>query len=233
MSAHANLNISDTLTIEEFWAAYEKRIGKMTIKEWESSERNGINNIMNLALIDLIHTEALVLDLRFNHGGQDQVALDIISYFNTKKQISFTKKARRSNGSYTPAQEIYLEASNAAYTKPVILLTSQQTASAAEILVLSSLSLPNITRLGSPTRGIFSDELTKRLPNGWSFGLSNEVYLDLKGINYESLGISPNLELDYPSDQQTFLQGISEATTEDFNLILNAINPMIEESLKN
>lgn len=227
MSGHANLNISDTLNVESFYQEYEKEVGKLTVKEWEYSELRGISDIMNIALKDLANTEALVLDIRFNRGGQDLVALEIIRHFNNKRQIGFSKKVKRSDEGYTPTQDIYIEVSNSAYTKPVFLLISQQTASAAEILALSSLSLTHFTRIGSHTEGIFSDELTKRLPNGWSFGLSNEVYLDRNGKNYESLGIPVNIELGYPSDQQTFLESIANSPDDDWNRILNAINSSI------
>ena len=224
MSAHANLNISDTLSLEEFWREYENETANMTIKEWEQAELQGIRDIMNDALEDLLNAEAVVLDVRFNQGGQDLVALEIIRHFNSQRQVGFTKKAKGVNDSYSPAQKIYLETSNKAYTKPVFLLTSQVTASAAEILVLSSLSLPNFTRLGANTRGIFSDELTKRLPIGWGFGLSNEIYLDRNGTNYESFGVSPDITLVYPDNQQAFLKGIANAPAKDFQIILHEIN---------
>lgn len=228
MSAHSNLNISDTLSLEEFWQKHEKETANMTVKEWEQAELWGISDIMNNAIKDLWNAEALVLDLRFNQGGQDLVALEIIKHFNTKRQVGFTKQAKGINESYTSAQKVYLNPNDNAYTKPVLLLTSQQTASAAEILVLSSLSLNNFTRIGANTRGIFSDELTKRLPNGWSFGLSNEIYLDRNGTNYESIGIAPDIDLDYPANQQTFLKGIANAPSEDFHTIMNTINSIIE-----
>ena len=228
MSAHANLNISDTLSLEEFWREYENETANMTVKEWEQGELQGISEIMNKAIDDLWNTEAIVLDVRFNQGGQDLVAMEIIRHFNNKRQVGFTKKAKGVNDSYSPAQKIYLEGSNKAYTKPVLLLTSKQTASAAEILVLSSLSLPTFTRLGANTRGIFSDELTKRLPIGWGFGLSNEIYLDRNGTNYEGVGISPDIDLGYPYTQQIFLKGFANAPAKDFEVVLHEINSITD-----
>ncbi len=42
------------------------------------------------------------------------------------------------------------------------------------------------------TRGALSDILSKTLPNGWSLGLSNEIYHDSQGICYEAIGIPPD-----------------------------------------
>ena len=41
--------------------------------------------------------------------------------------------------------------------------------------------------------------LDKTLPNGWEFSLSNEIYLDNNGKNYEHTGITPDI-LVYKSD---------------------------------
>jgi C-terminal processing protease CtpA/Prc len=67
--------------------------------------------------------------------------------------------------------------------------------SAAEIFSLAMMALPNVTRVGTPTYGILSDSLEKQLPNGWSLGLSNEVYVAADGNLYEGRGIPPNIEV--------------------------------------
>jgi C-terminal processing protease CtpA/Prc len=75
-------------------------------------------------------------------------------------------------------------------------------------MVLSSLLIENITKVGSNTEGVFSDVLDKLLPNGWELDLSNEVYLDTKGVNYEGVGIPADVKLDYALNTQTFLTKI-------------------------
>ncbi|HEY1426211.1 MAG TPA: S41 family peptidase, partial [Caulobacteraceae bacterium] len=73
-------------------------------------------------------------------------------------------------------------------------LTSRQTASAGEILVFGMMACPNVTRVGERTLGILSDNLYKRLPNGWELSLSNEVYQAPDGALYEATGIPPQVE---------------------------------------
>jgi carboxyl-terminal processing protease len=70
-------------------------------------------------------------------------------------------------------------------------MTSNVTVSAAEIFTMAMRALPNVTHVGQTTRGSLSDVLTKRLPNGWTVTLSNEVYLDAAGKAWEGLGIPP------------------------------------------
>jgi C-terminal processing protease CtpA/Prc len=77
--------------------------------------------------------------------------------------------------------------------RPIIVLTSSTTLSAAEIQVLSLMTLPHVTLIGEQTYGIFSDMLLKILPNGWEFTLSNEQYLTPEGESYEQTGIPPDI----------------------------------------
>jgi C-terminal processing protease CtpA/Prc len=67
------------------------------------------------------------------------------------------------------------------------------------------LAASNFKRIGSTTEGIFSSTLDKKLPNGWKYELSNEVYQDLQGNNYENTGISADYPLDYSTNKDDFL----------------------------
>jgi carboxyl-terminal processing protease len=81
------------------------------------------------------------------------------------------------------------------FTGPVYYLQSDYTVSAAEIFSLAMMALPNVTRVGTPTYGVLSNALEKKLPNGWSVGLSNEVYVAVDGNLYEGRGIPTNIEV--------------------------------------
>lgn len=54
---------------------------------------------------------------------------------------------------------------------------------------------PHITRIGENTQGVFSDVLERRLPNGWSFGLPNEVFLTPDGKAFDGAGIPPDIRV--------------------------------------
>lgn len=116
----------------------------------------------------------------------------------------FSKKAKFLEG-FTEPQNFSINPADKTYNKPVFLLTSHQTASAAEIFTLGSMKIKNITRVGSNTKGIFSDVLEKKLPNGWTLNISNEVYQSDEGICYENVGIPPNKEINYPTNPIFFI----------------------------
>jgi len=160
---------------------------------------------------DLSGAKALVLDLRFNIGGKDEAALGIIGHFVNQRIIVATKKAKLGKG-FTNHQTIYLEPKKPNFLGDVYVLTSHETASAAELAALSTLRVDNITRIGSNTEGIFSDGLDKKLPNGWEYTLSNEIYEDINGNSYENIGVPPDIKIRYPKDSRIF-----------YNLLINQL----------
>lgn len=168
-------------------------------------EKRGIRILMGKIIEELKETNAIILDLRFNSGGYDLVSLEILRHFITEETKLYTKKAKLLNG-YTEPQFFSILPAEKVYDKPVFLLISHQTASAPEALALGSMAVKNITRIGSETEGIFSDILEKKLPNGWTLNLSNEVYQNMEGTCYEGFGVPPNKNINYPMNEGLFIR---------------------------
>jgi CubicO group peptidase (beta-lactamase class C family) len=147
----------------------------------------------------LAQTKGLVLDLRFNQGGFDAVALQIASQFNAAARVIGSKGLR--TGSQPP---IKLAAAKTPYLKPLQVLAGGSTVSAGEVMTLALQSLPQATVIGEPTHGSLSDALLHQLPNGWTLTLSNERYQDPTGQLLEVQGVLPDvpaypyLSLDLP-----------------------------------
>jgi C-terminal processing protease CtpA/Prc len=206
----ANFQIDENLSTEEFWNEYWKKAG-----ESESYRKDVLSSFeKQLATIfdDIKNTKVCIIDIRFNWGGFDQAGLEVLSYFTNKKTIAFSKKARFENG-FTEEQTIYIAPNKNQYDGDLFLLTSHQTSSASETFALASLNFPNAKKIGSNTAGIFSDILSKKLPNGWEYTLSNEIYESATGINYERFGIPADYKMDY-----------SEKTTEFYTNLLEELN---------
>lgn len=220
MMGLAEYNISDSLTGRDYWMAYFEQ-SDQSIDD-TSDEVNGIRNSMKTVMEDIAETEAVIIDVRFNGGGKDEVGMEVLRHFNSNRKTVFTKKARFGSG-FTPRIEIKQDGTTNYYSKPVFLLISGESASATEIMVLCSLSMDNITRIGSNTEGVFSDVLDKALPNGWEFGLSNELYEDMNGRNYEGVGIAPDIDLNYPRNKQEFLRYIVNALSKNGDAAIETI----------
>lgn len=148
---------------------------------------------------ELKGTRAVILDLRFNGGGKDGAALEFLRPFVREPVAAFTKKAREGEG-FGARQPVVLEPVSPRHGGRLFVLTSAQTASAAEILVLASRRIPGSVRVGDTTEGIFSDTLDKTLPNGWAYTLSNEVYETPAGEVFEGVGIPPDIRIRWPRE---------------------------------
>lgn len=149
------------------------------------------------ALTWLQNTDALIIDVRFNYGGYDSNSRILGNRLTNESLQVYSKQARV--GSYTEfADPIFfnIQPDGTQYVdKPVVVLTSDATLSAADVFALLAKEITCVTLIGEHTYGIFSDNYTKYLPNGWEFGISPERYLNNEGINYEQIGVPPDVEV--------------------------------------
>lgn len=229
MFLYADLSLNESLVKENgFVPTYMDAFNKLSFEQQIEKEVAGIRNFMNTIIKDLKETKYIIIDVRFNGGGQDAVALEVLRHFNAERKHIASKKARHNDG-FTKRTPIYLEPADNPYTKPVYLLTSQQSASATDMMALSSMELTHFKRIGSHTNGAISDALQKKLPNGWHFSLSNEIYTDKNDKYYENIGIPVDYELNYPEERQTFFRSVAEDLEKDKQSVLNAIRKLRNE----
>jgi C-terminal processing protease CtpA/Prc len=78
----------------------------------------------------------------------------------------------------------------------VVELIGPDTVSAGETFTMALMGRqPRVTRVGENTQGVYSDVLSRHLPNGWRFGLSNEVFLTREGKHFEAVGVAPDIRV--------------------------------------
>ncbi len=140
--------------------------------------------------------DALVIDVRFNEGGDNSFVKKIAGRFVAEKQLSFYVQNRK-NGSFGPLKEkyIYPTGKTQFLNKPVAVLTNDKTLSAGDLFTLILSQLPNVTLIGEPSNGSYSDLSGKNLPNGWLVTWSHQRYLSLEKVNYEGEGTPVDLEV--------------------------------------
>lgn len=159
-----------------------------------------LDNILD----DFRHVQGVIIDIRLNGGGSDSASVKIANRFVDHKRHIFSKQTRLGGGR-TPLQKVYAEPEGAfQFTGPVAVLTSSETASAAEILAMSMASMPNVTLIGQASYGIFSDTLVKSLPSGIEYSLSNEFYLSTEGEWFERKGVPVDIDIPFyvPFDER-------------------------------
>lgn len=166
--------------------------------------------------------KAVIIDLSVNFGGYDFVSREIAERFATQPSLAYSKYAADST-IRTPFEIRITPHDGIRYTGSVVLVTTNVTVSAGEMLTMALRSQPNVVHVGETTRGAHSDVLTKKLPNGWTLNLSNEVYHDHEGNFLEKSGIAPHQPIQIFDPENPFT-GHVEAISQ----IVDDINTRVE-----
>lgn len=140
--------------------------------------------------------DALIIDVRFNEGGDNSFVKKVAGRFVDKKQLSFYIQEKK-DGRFGPVKEKYIRpvGKTQFLNKPVVVLTNDKTLSAGDLFSLIMSQLPNVTLIGEPSNGSYSDLSAKKLPNGWVVTWSHQRYLSLEKKNFEGLGTPVDVEV--------------------------------------
>jgi hypothetical protein len=157
-------------------------------------------NELDEALSTMKNVRKIIVDLRFNGGGVDECALGFANRFADKKRVVYSKETY-SKGKFGNHEELSISPEGTVNnTAKLIVLTSRATASAAEMMVMAMMALPQATIIGEPTEGIHSDIYSAALSNGWRVGLSNQRYMLPNGKVYEKEGLPPHKPVPFKGD---------------------------------
>jgi carboxyl-terminal processing protease len=139
--------------------------------------------------------EAIVLDLRSNGGGDAEAMADVASLF-LDDGISLGKFADRVGASFelqTYSKRLWRVPQLTRIKLPLVVLTSESTSSAAEIMV-AALQMKHRARvIGSATCGcVLAIRNRHPLPDGGLLDVSEFDYRTANGVRLEGLGIKPD-----------------------------------------
>ncbi len=150
--------------------------------------------------------QRLIIDVRINFGGADPYGLAIASRLATREYLAYTKEARADpadRNKWTPGDPSQVRPSTRpGFRGPVAELIGPLTISAGETFTQALMGrTPHVTRVGENTQGVFSDVLGRHLPNGWRFGLPNEVFRTPEGKTFDGDGIPPDMAVPVFADE--------------------------------
>ncbi|EPJ49500.1 MAG: hypothetical protein OFPI_24800 [Osedax symbiont Rs2] len=193
---------------------------KASLGEYQKLSRAGehfMQQVMGIA--NMKKYSKMIIDIRNNFGGTDQIGLMIASYFNDRKREVFSKAQRIHSSAdevlWSAAIPWQLDSREDYFKGDIILLTSRYSVSAAEIFALAMSQIPRVTIIGEPTTGSLSDVSNVHTSNGWALSLSAEVYRKIMNTpkermdkllsnsvtNYtnspEGVGVIPDVEVEY------------------------------------
>ncbi|HEX2733156.1 MAG TPA: S41 family peptidase [Polyangiaceae bacterium] len=144
--------------------------------------------------------DGVIIDLRLNSGGSDEIAFLFASRFADQKRLAFSVQTRDGED-WSQARNYYVEPDGPVqFLGPVVLLTTQATVSAAESFELAMHELPQVSILGEASAGAYSNAMDRNLPNGFAFTLPFERVFAADGKCYEGVGVKPDVEVAFDAD---------------------------------
>jgi carboxyl-terminal processing protease len=140
--------------------------------------------------------KGIIIDVRSNGGGNIINAETVAGRFADQSRIYSFRRQKTGPGkdNFSEWKSSSVEPKGSyQFLKPVVVLTSRATSSAAEMFVMAMQVLPNVTIVGDTTGGGVGNSLYRELPNGWTFRMSTEMEADASGRIMEGVGVFPDI----------------------------------------
>jgi len=199
-------------------------VGYLAVREFEN---DACLKCMEDNFDKIASTDALIVDVRDNGGGSSGFGYEILAYL-TDKHIKLSAQAQRV---YRSADQVWREGEQGGgvvwdrqpgtdwyfdkkklYSKPVVVLTSARTFSAAEDFCVAFDYMKRGKIIGEPTGGSTGQPLGFALPGGGSARVcaKHDSYPD--GKEFVGIGIQPQVLIrptiaDVRADKDTVLEG--------------------------
>ena len=167
----------------------------------------GIESGILQAVAGMRDTPGLVVDLRNNGGGSLGMANTLVTRFlseKTKGVRILTRTGKPVTIAFIPTMKMETEHrgdKETAYTKPLVILTNENSASGSEIFASTLQDLGRATIIGQRTCGCLLGYLGYAdLPGGGQLAYSELGFITPKGKRIEGAGVSPDIEIKLARD---------------------------------
>ncbi|WP_051435662.1 S41 family peptidase [Shewanella fidelis] len=194
----------------------EGNIGYLDIRMFSDSHLGG--ETLENAMKFLQHSDGIIIDLRNNFGGSPFMVTSLASYFFDLDTVHLSTFESRENGVLTQTQDWtspYVPGPRFKDT-PLYILTSSNSASAAESFSYAMQSLTRATIVGEVTAGAAHARSAEIVNNDYILTLPTSRPVDPRTKdNWERKGVKPNIETS--SDN-----ALNVAYAEVLNLLINS-----------
>ena len=161
------------------------------------------------ALERLRNAPLLILDVRMNAGGNDQLAFEIAARFAHSSVTTGYVRFRSgpSHADFGPAMPRVLSPRGAwQFNGNVRLLIGRRCASSNESFIAAMRQLPHVTLAGDRTAGSTANPGTFPLASRWSYTVSRWIEYTADNQAIEDVGISPHVFV--TGSAAEFMQGV-------------------------
>ncbi|HOK39745.1 MAG TPA: S41 family peptidase [bacterium] len=142
--------------------------------------------------------KALIFDLRHNPGGFLQSAVEVASYFTNEKKLVVYTKGRGDK----IIEEYYSLDTKIKFTKPIILLIDNGSASASEIVAGALKDWNRAILIGEKTFGKGSVQQVFNMLDNSGLRLTVAKYFTPSGQCIHNIGLEPHIIVSLPSNEE-------------------------------
>ncbi|MDD2233670.1 MAG: S41 family peptidase [Desulfitobacteriaceae bacterium] len=151
-----------------------------------------------LKSMDIHKYKGLILDLRYNHGGELNAAVQVAGYFTTPGPVVYIVDKKGNMETKSSVTETYLGL-------PLVVLINEESASAAEIVAGAIKDKGTGTLIGVKTFGKGIVQTIFPLDRGTSVKLTTAKYLTPNKLDIHMIGIEPDIKVELSKDEEATL----------------------------
>lgn len=175
----------------------DNNIGLLELSVFPPASMGGA--VISAAMQVIARTDALIIDLRQNGGGSDTVALVASYLFDTVQPLSGIYD-RPSDTTQQRSTQPYVPGARFGPDKPVYVLISKRTFSAAEALAYDLQALKRATIVGEPSGGGAHPFQYRRIhPQFVLWSVTQKSFNPITQSNWQGVGVQPDVRV--PADQ--------------------------------
>ena len=184
-------------------------VGYIAIGTWTTDNMTAAD--FDHALEQLRDTRELIIDVRMNGGGNDQLAFAVAARFADQARITGYTRVRNGpnhDDLTAPTPRNLSPRGPWQYTKPVTLLVGRGCYSTNESFIAAMGEFPHVTVVGDTTGGASANPSRQEMGEGFHYTVSTWIETTTSGRIIEWNGIAPDIVV--PWSPQVMAGGIDQ-----------------------
>ena len=179
------------------WTVTPDRIGFIETRNWIPGKE--ISEQCDEALEAMRDTRALIVDVRMNLGGNEDLAGEFAGRF-LAKEFAYASHRKRNGPAHTDLSETFWRTVKPRgpwrYDRPVLLLIGERSISSNESFIAMMAGATNVTTMGAHTAGSSGNPMKIKLPLDMTVGVPVWIAFLPDGTPLDERGIQPQIKFD-------------------------------------
>jgi C-terminal processing protease CtpA/Prc len=178
------------------WAVTDDKVGYLAIYGWNQSD---LPNRCQEVLEEMRDTRGLIMDVRLNGGGSEDLAMEVAGRFLPRQFVYGYSQFRNGPAHTNLTQTIPREVSPRGpwrYNRPVVLLIGQKCMSSNESFIAMMSGDPDLTTMGDRTCGSSGNPRMLNLPMDITVSIPRWIDYLPDGMPLDERGFQPQLLFD-------------------------------------